>query len=115
MTDSGMAQRLFDLYGQNIRYCYRCKRWLIRSEAEWQFDLIRQIYQLAFKTVETVIQVAFISNDIVIPSIQKYYNLNNVKKMISLTRELAHIDLNNCVFNNKGSCKYLDKPRCQVI
>jgi len=45
--DTGNAQRLFDAFGDMLRFCYTDKKWLYYYEGKWHTDNIGYIRQLA--------------------------------------------------------------------
>lgn len=45
--DTGNAERLFDAFGEMLRYCYTDKKWLYYFEGKWNTDNIGYIRQLA--------------------------------------------------------------------
>lgn len=45
--DTGNAQRLFDAFGEMLRYCYTDKKWLYYYNGKWYIDNIGYIRQLA--------------------------------------------------------------------
>lgn len=46
-TDSGNAERLVALYGQDIRYCIEMRRWLVWDGRRWAVDEQQRVKQLA--------------------------------------------------------------------
>lgn len=52
MDDTGNAQRLYDLYGERLRYIYTDKKWLIYDKNKWNYDMTGYIYKLIDKSVE---------------------------------------------------------------
>ncbi|OEU64268.1 MAG: hypothetical protein BA867_13170 [Desulfobacterales bacterium S5133MH16] len=54
MTDRGNAQRMNDLYGEDLLYCPGSKKWLTWNSNRWEEDDMGIIYKLAKKTVEAM-------------------------------------------------------------
>ncbi len=52
--DMGNAQRICDMFGDMLRYCYADKRWLWYSGKKWCYDLVGMIYRLADKSIESM-------------------------------------------------------------
>lgn len=47
MTDSGNAERLFDRFGQCIRYSYNRKKWFFWSGKQWMLDETGEVKKMA--------------------------------------------------------------------
>jgi hypothetical protein len=63
-TDTGNAERLIAMFGENLRWCEKWKIWLIWDGRRWAEDWTRLIYALAKTTVrEMYRQVADIADD----------------------------------------------------
>ncbi len=62
-TDLGNAERLMSLYGDDIRYCYERRLWLIWQGTHWQWDYGGEIMRLAQKTVRTIYEEAAHEDD----------------------------------------------------
>lgn len=59
LTDLGNGERLFARYGEDIRYCYERKSWLVWVGTHWQWDHGGgEIMRLAQKTVRTIYEEA---------------------------------------------------------
>ena len=54
MDDMGNAQRLVDLFGEYIRYCYTDKRWYYYNSLKWCVDFDGTIERLADKAIEAM-------------------------------------------------------------
>jgi len=69
MTDSGNAQRLIDLYGDNIRYCVNEKNWYIYEELDtsgglWSVDDRNKINAFAYNVVKFIhSEVSYVEGD----------------------------------------------------
>lgn len=59
MTDTGNAQRLFDKYGNIIRYSYNRKRWFYWDGKVWRVDDSGEIKKLADTVIEDIKREAF--------------------------------------------------------
>ena len=59
MTDTGNAQRLYDKYGDVLRYSYNRKKWMFWDGKRWQYDDSGQIKRLADEVCENLKQEAF--------------------------------------------------------
>jgi putative DNA primase/helicase len=47
LTQLGNAQRLVALHGQDIRYCFQWKSWLVWDGTRWAVDNIGQLARLS--------------------------------------------------------------------
>lgn len=54
MNDTGNAQRMYDLFGEDLLYCHKSKKWLTWDTCRWREDDIGNIYKLAKKSVEAI-------------------------------------------------------------
>lgn len=54
LTDLGNAERLLHQFGENIRYCYERKLWLIWNGKHWGWDYGSQITEMASQMVRTI-------------------------------------------------------------
>jgi putative DNA primase/helicase len=57
-TDLGNAERLIYHFGQDLRYCYRFKKWLVWDGKRWKLDEGSLIQQKAALTVRTIYKEA---------------------------------------------------------
>lgn len=56
--DMGNAQRLYDMFGDKIRYNFNDKRWMIYDKNKWVYDITGYIQKLIDKAVEAMKQEA---------------------------------------------------------
>lgn len=56
MDDTGNAQRLFDMFGDKIRYNFNDKRWMIYDKVKWTYDITGYFWKLVDKAVESMKQ-----------------------------------------------------------
>lgn len=63
MTDTGNAQRLFDKYGEIIRYSYNRKRWYYWDGKSWRLDDVGEIKRLGDIICEDLKKSAFREQD----------------------------------------------------
>lgn len=63
MTDTGNAHRLFDKYGNIIRYSYNRKKWLYWDGKCWRIDDNGEVKKLADVIVEDIKREAFLEQD----------------------------------------------------
>ena len=61
LSDSGNAQRLVALYGDQIRYLAAAESWLIWDGRRWQADETGEIWRLAKSTALTIYQEASVA------------------------------------------------------
>jgi putative DNA primase/helicase len=54
LTDTGNAERLVALHGEDLRYCHDWKEWLVWDGARWRRDSTSEISRLAKATVRTM-------------------------------------------------------------
>lgn len=54
LTDMGNAERLCHLYGEDLRYCYEAKRWLIWTGQGWEWDMGARINVYAKMAVRNI-------------------------------------------------------------
>ncbi|SDZ40055.1 putative DNA primase/helicase [Proteiniborus ethanoligenes] len=53
-TDLGNAERLVAMFGDDIRYCYEAKSWLIWKGTRWEWDETGEIERKAKETVRSI-------------------------------------------------------------
>lgn len=58
LTDMGNAQRLVRLYGENIKYCFVWKKWLVWDHKKWTSDDLGIVAQYAERTAKSIFQEA---------------------------------------------------------
>ncbi len=58
LTDLGNAKRLVKKFGNDIRYCYRWKNWLVWDGKRWQRDNSGKVMQFAKATITDMYQQA---------------------------------------------------------
>lgn len=52
--DMGNAARLFDLFGDEVRYCYTERKWYFYNGMKWQVDSIGTMQRLADKSIQAM-------------------------------------------------------------
>lgn len=57
-TDQGNSERMFDMFGDKIRYVAGWSKWVVYSNGRWQFDNENRIGQWAVEVVETMAKEA---------------------------------------------------------
>ncbi len=62
-TDMGNAIRLASLYGDDLKYCYQSKKWLIWTGTHWTWDDKGLIFQKAKDTVRSIYEEAAGADD----------------------------------------------------
>lgn len=62
-TDLGNAERLVDLHGQDLRYCFPSKRWLVWDGRRWNNDNIGQLRNFCKNTIKQIYQEALKLDD----------------------------------------------------
>lgn len=92
-NDTGNAERMFDLFGNNLKYSYENKLWYYWDGKVWREDLVGQIKKLADRCIEEMRTEAFQSDD---PEMQmqllKWANKTaNSKLKENMIKELQHI------------------------
>lgn len=63
LTDKGNARRLVQLFGEDIRYCYTLKKWLIWDGHRWGPDEDGAIMRLSKRTAESIFAEAAAESD----------------------------------------------------
>jgi putative DNA primase/helicase len=58
LTDLGNAERFVAQHGQDVRYCYPWRKWLVWTGARWERDDSGQVHRLAKETVRSIYQEA---------------------------------------------------------
>jgi len=58
LTDVGNAQRLVNLYGPDLRYCYERKKWLSWNSRYWEWDAGDKIIERAKDTIRSIYREA---------------------------------------------------------
>lgn len=54
LDDTGNAQRMYDLCGDVMRYCYTDRRWLSYQDGKWQYDAKGGVFVWADKVLESM-------------------------------------------------------------
>lgn len=52
--DTGNAERMFDYFGDILKYSYVDKRWLYYRDGKWTYDNVGEIYRVADATLEVM-------------------------------------------------------------
>jgi P4 family phage/plasmid primase-like protien len=63
LTDLGNAERFIAQHGENVRYCYPWRKWLVWSGARWERDEAGRVHKLAKETVRTIYREAAAAED----------------------------------------------------
>lgn len=63
MTDTGNAQRMYDRFGQHIRYSYNRKRWYFWTGTQWILDEMGEVKKLADEICEDLKREAWAIQD----------------------------------------------------
>lgn len=96
LDDTGNAQRMYDLCGDVMRYCYTDRRWLSYQDGKWQYDVKGGIFVWADKVLESMKSElklwAEYESGAMLPDYQKHMKKtrsNNSKK--AMVKELEHL------------------------
>ncbi|MFV9631737.1 MAG: phage/plasmid primase, P4 family [Methanosarcinales archaeon] len=57
-TDTGTAKRMYDLFGDNLLFCHKSKKWLCWDGRIWSEDNTGNIFRLAKKNVKSMHEYA---------------------------------------------------------
>jgi putative DNA primase/helicase len=63
LTDLGNAERFAAQHGENARYCYPWRKWLVWTGARWERDDAGRVHQLAKETVRGIYREAADAED----------------------------------------------------
>lgn len=63
LSDLGNAQRLHNLAGDNIRFCYPYNKWLVWDSKKWNSDNAAQLETYARQTIKTIYEDALNESD----------------------------------------------------
>jgi putative DNA primase/helicase len=58
LTDLGNAERFVARHGEDVRYCYPWRRWLVWTGARWEHDEAGRVHRLAKATVRSIYREA---------------------------------------------------------
>ena len=58
LTDLGNAERFVARHGEDVRYCYQWRRWLVWTGARWEHDEAGRVHRLAKATVRSIYREA---------------------------------------------------------
>lgn len=96
LDDTGNAQRMYDLCGDVVRYCYTDRRWLSYEGGKWQYDAKGGIFMWADRVLESMKKElklwAEYQDGEMLPDYQKHMKKtrsNNSKK--AMVKELEHL------------------------
>ena len=92
-NDTGNAERMFDMFGNTLKYSYENKLWYYWDGKVWKEDLVGQIKKLCDKCIDEMKKEAFKEDD---PEVQmqllKWANkTSNSKPKENMLKELQHI------------------------
>jgi putative DNA primase/helicase len=63
MTDLGNAQRLYNQFGQDIKYCFAFRKWFVWDGTVWNEDRTGEIQRMAVETVKSIYREASMIDD----------------------------------------------------
>ncbi len=63
LTDLGNAERFFADHGEDVRFCYPWRKWLVWTGARWKRDDSGQVHRLAKETVRGIYREASAAED----------------------------------------------------
>jgi putative DNA primase/helicase len=63
LNDSGNAQRLVELFGNDLRYCHSMRKWLCWDGRRWKVDATGQAHRLAKRAMFEFVKQAASEND----------------------------------------------------
>lgn len=63
LSDLGNAKRLVAAHGQDLRYCYKSKKWLVWNGKVWATDFYGEVERRAKETIRTIYEEAGRSDD----------------------------------------------------
>ena len=96
LDDTGNAQRMYDLCGDVMRYCYIDRRWLCYNDGKWYYDTKGSVFVWADKVLESMKSElklwAEYQEGEMLPDYQKHMKKsrsNNSKK--AMVKELEHL------------------------
>ena len=58
LTDLGNAERFVAHHGEDVRYCYQWRKWLVWTGARWERDEAGRVHRLAKETVRSIYREA---------------------------------------------------------
>jgi putative DNA primase/helicase len=95
LDDIGNAERLVARYGEDIRYCFPFKQWLIWDEICWKHDTKGRIFEMARQTARSIIDEAWEAEDSkrndILKHVKKSCQSYALKAMIEQARSLPKI------------------------
>ncbi|MDE5582391.1 MAG: toprim domain-containing protein, partial [Ruminococcus sp.] len=96
LDDTGNAQRMYDLCGDVMRYCYTDRRWLCYRDGKWLYDAKGSVFVWADRVLESMKSElklwAEYQGGEMLPDYQKHMKKtrsNNSKK--AMVKELEHL------------------------
>ncbi len=96
LDDTGNAQRMYDLCGDVMRYCYTDRRWLCYHDGKWHYDIKGGVFVWADRVLESMKSElklwAEYQGGEMLPDYQKHMKKtrsNNSKK--AMVKELEHL------------------------
>ncbi len=96
LDDTGNAQRMYDLCGNVMRYCYTDRRWLCYHDGKWHYDIKGGVFVWADRVLESMKKElklwAEYQGGEMLPDYQKHMKKtrsNNSKK--AMVKELEHL------------------------
>ena len=96
LDDTGNAQRMYDLCGDVMRYCYTDRRWLCYQDGRWNYDTKGGVFVWADKVLESMKSElklwAEYQDGEMLPDYQKHMKKtrsNNSKK--AMVKEMEHL------------------------
>jgi putative DNA primase/helicase len=95
LDDIGNAERLNAKFGEDIRYCFPYKGWLIWDEICWKHDAKGRIFEMARQTARSIIDEAWAAEDSkrndILKHVKKSCQSYALKAMIEQARSLPKI------------------------
>lgn len=106
LDDIGNAERLIAKFGQDIRYCFPYKEWLIWEECRWKPDKKGSIFEMARQTARGIIQEAFSApdekRDALLRHARESCDARRMKAMIDQARSLPGTPVDPTEFDKNG-------------
>jgi putative DNA primase/helicase len=105
-TDLGNSERFIRQHGQNLRYCVESGTWHVWSGSRWEPDNLKQVHQLAKKTVKAMYsELAAESDDdkrkALFKFIQKSESERSLNALVNLARTDPRIAVSAAAFDQQ--------------
>jgi putative DNA primase/helicase len=106
MDDIGNAERLINKFGQDVRYCFPYKEWLMWDQCRWKHDTKGAIFEMARQTARGIIKEAMNTSDEKRDSLLKHArkscDARSLKAMIDQARSLPGTPVDPMEFDKNG-------------